>query len=82
MIKIEVTNNERVVHFGPNKEKSFLVQEAYAHLPGAKYPARVEVSPPKGGAKYAPGVYTFGPDSFYVDQYGKLALGLKLVKAG
>lgn len=76
MLKIEVTGNNRQIT--TKQGATFMAQEAYAHIPGQKYPSRIEVLPPKGQQPYAAGVYTFGPDSFYVDGYNKLALGLKL----
>ena len=75
MIRIEVTSAVRQITW---KEGAFNVQEAFAFLPGAKYPTRIEVTPPKGQQQYAPGLYTFDAFSLYVDRFGKLALGLKL----
>ena len=76
MIKIEVTGNNRNVTTKTGVQ--FVAQEAYAHIPGQKYPSRIELLPPKGQQPYPAGAYTFGPDSFYVDGYNKLSLGLKL----
>lgn len=80
MFRIEITGNNRTVNYTDKKNHaaSFTVQEAYAHLPGAKYPARIEVMPPKGGAPYIPGDYGFDATSIYVDQHNKLSLSLKL----
>lgn len=78
MIAVEITGKNRTINLKDGR--SFQAQEAYAVLPGQKYPARIEVLPPKGQAPYEPGEYTIGPDSFYVNQYGSLALAPKLVR--
>jgi len=79
MFKIEVTGNNRSIQ--TKGGQSFVSQEAYAHIPGRQYPERIELLPPKGQQPYAAGAYTFGPDSFYVGQFNKLELSLKLKPA-
>jgi hypothetical protein len=82
MLKIEVTPEVRTVTWAakPGRDAgSMQVQVAYAHVPGQKYPQRIEVMPKRGDPVYPPGDYTFDSSSFYVDQHGKLAFGLKLV---
>lgn len=77
MFPIEITGNNRQIN-----TKAGLVltaQEAYAHIPGRAYPERIELLAPKGGSPYPKGRYSFGPESFYVGQFNKLELGLKLV---
>lgn len=76
MFKIEVTGVNRNVT--TKSGQTFVSQEAFAHIPGKKYPERIELLPPKGAQPYAPGAYTFGPESFYVGQFSKLELALKL----
>jgi len=76
MFKIEVTGTNRSIKTKSGQE--FVSQEAFAHIPGGKYPQRIEVLPPKGQQVYAPGLYSFDADSFYVGQFNKLELALKL----
>lgn len=79
MLKIEVVK-QYVKHVtgskGENAGKKFdiAMMEAYAHLPGEKYPIRCDFALAKDQAPFAPGPYLLGPGSFYVDNYGALAL--------
>lgn len=61
---------------GENAGKQFQIPmvEAYAHLPGERYPIKVDYSLGKGDAAPVAGTYMLGPKSFYVDQYGALQL--------
>lgn len=81
MLKIEVTEELRVIKFRDKKTgepRSFSVQVAYAHIPGEKYPSKIEVEPPKGEAAYAPGMYQLAPESIYVRD-GRLAISPRLL---
>lgn len=82
MIKIEVTDVVRRVNWTDKKtgeRQHFDVQEAWAHIPGDKYPTKIEISPERGNAPYKPGVYALDPNSVCIvtDQFGKSKLGLK-----
>ena len=78
MFKFEVTAN---VVSGTYKSKKsgelvpYRDQEAYIHLPGAKYPqqARIRLRPQQ--APYVEGSYILSPKSFSVGAYGDLQLG-------
>lgn len=75
-MKIEVTGENRTVPYVDKKtgeQRSFVVQTAYVHIPGDKYPAKIELSPKRGESAYAPGEYVLASSSFYVDN-GKLKL--------
>lgn len=79
MLKIEVSRGytkEVTGTKGDNAGKQFKIPmvEAYAHLPGEKYPVKIDYSLQKGENAPNPGLYILGPESFYVDQYGALAL--------
>lgn len=79
MLKIEVGNSyiKNVTGSkGDNAGKQFQIPmvEAYAHLPGERYPVKCDYSLSKGENAPKPGQYLIGPGSFYVDQYGALAI--------
>jgi hypothetical protein len=81
VIKIEVTEETRTIPFADKKtgeRKSFVVQTAWAHCPGDKYPIKVELSPPKGEAAYSAGTYVLAPESITVAD-GKLVVRPKLL---
>lgn len=82
MIKIEVTAEQKSIGYTDKKtgeRKSFVKQTAWAHVPGDKYPTKIEVSPPKGEAPYAEGVYLLAPESICVvtDENGNARLGVR-----
>lgn len=81
MIKIEVTEEARVVKWNDKKTgepKSMMVQTAWAHVIGDKYPSKIEVMPPRGEAAYPAGVYIMAPESVTVVD-GKLVVRPKLL---
>lgn len=60
--------------------RQFVEQEAYAYTsdkfgnPHA-YPTRITIDAQPNGQPYPVGFYTIADPSYYVDKYGKLALG-------
>lgn len=79
MIKIEVTDEVREIKWTKNGErKQMLAQVCYAHIPGDKYPTKIEVLPAKGEPPYAAGVYVLAPESITV-QDGRLTVRPKLL---
>lgn len=81
MIRIEVTG--KVNEFSSRKTGTvYRLQEAYAHIPGQKYPQRFEFFVPKvdGVEKVLDaGFYQPSPESFYVRE-GRLEFSPRLVK--
>lgn len=80
-MKIEVTEEVREVKWTDKKtgeRRSMVVQTAWAHVPGDKYPSKIEVMPPKDQGPYAAGAYVMAPESVVVVD-GKLAIRLKLL---
>lgn len=82
MIKIEVTADVRTIKWTDKKtgeQRSMFSQTAWAHVPGDKYPTKIEVIAPKGEAAYAEGVYILAPESICVvtDENGRARLGIK-----
>lgn len=81
MVKIEVTEESRQVRWTDKKsgeQKSMVVQTAWAHIPGDKYPTKIEVMPPKNEPPYTAGVYVLAPESIVVSE-GKLVVRPKLL---
>jgi hypothetical protein len=74
MLKIEVVKSytKDVTKKATGEVFHIPMVETYAHLPGEKYPIKVEFSVGKGENAPAPGTYMLGPKSLYVDQYGQL----------
>lgn len=85
MLKIEVKDTQTRQKAGTSKRSgkgySFKEQSAWAHLPGKPYPVEVVLTLNDGDAPHAPGVYALGPESFYVDGFGSLAVKPRLIKA-
>jgi hypothetical protein len=85
MIRIEVKDTVTRQKQGTGKRSgkaySFKEQSAWAHLPGKAYPVEVTLTLNDNDAPHAPGNYTLGGDSFYVDGFGALAVKPRLVKA-
>lgn len=84
MIRIEITSsdvNPRTVHSKKTGEIfNFIEQQAYLHLGNEPYPQRGRVTLPKGQTVgYAPGFYTPGPKSLYVNKYGQLEIRLSVL---
>lgn len=80
-MKIEVTEETRDVRWTDKKtgeRRSMVVQTAWAHVPGDKYPSKIEVTPPRDSPPYAAGLYVMAPESVVVVD-GKLAIRLKLL---
>lgn len=82
MIKIEVTADVRTIKFADKKtgeQRAMFVQTAWAHVPGDKYPSKIEVIAPKGEAAYAEGVYVLAPESIVVtsDENGRSRLTIR-----
>lgn len=79
MLKIEVTGSY-VKHVtgskGANAGKQFDIPmvRAFVYLPGEKYPTKCDYSVAKGQQAPAEGMYMLGPESFYVDEYGRIAI--------
>lgn len=79
MLKIEVTGGY-VKHVtgskGANAGKEFNIPmvRAFVYLPGEKYPTKCDYSVAKGQTPPNEGMYLLGPDSFYVDEYGRIAV--------
>lgn len=79
-MKIEVTEEVRQVKWEKGgKKESMTVQVAWAHVPGDKYPTKIEVVPPRGEAAYAAGNYVLAPESVCIvtDSFGKAKLGIR-----
>ncbi len=86
-IKIEVSSDVVETRSGisarNNKPYSMREQEAYAHTVDrdgviSKYPQKIKVTLRDNQPPYAPGFYTVAPESFYVDRFDSLSLGLVL----
>ena len=86
-IKIEVSTDAVITRSGisarTNKPYSIREQEAYAHTVDrdgviSKYPQRIKITLGDNQAPYPPGLYTVAPESFYVDRFDSLSLGLVL----
>jgi hypothetical protein len=86
-IKIEVSSDTVETRSGVSaktgKPYSMREQEAYAHTVNrdgviSKYPQRIKITLGDKQAPYSPGFYTVGPESFYVDRFASLSLGLVL----
>jgi hypothetical protein len=88
MLKVEVKEakvfSRDVTRKRDGKVFHFRVQAGYAHIPGKPYPVEFEIGLGTEQEPYAPGFYTVGSESLYVDRYGQLNLGrlvLEPVKA-
>lgn len=86
-IEVKSTNLERraVTQRSTGKQFTFDEQEAWAHTVDQQgtphpYPQRIRITLPKGQADaYPVGDYTLHPASFYVGNYGDLAMAVRLV---
>jgi hypothetical protein len=80
MLKIEVSSEVQSREVSPEGKKPFVVyyQDAWAWIPGNKYPQRIElrVSDPHSGFKQA--AYQLGAESFRVGRFGSLELSREL----
>ena len=79
MLKIEVSGSyiKNVPGCkGDNAGKQFQIPkvDSYAHLADERYPVRCDYSLSKGQNAPAAGTYFVGPKSFYVNEYGQLAV--------
>lgn len=86
-MKIEVKNTAVITRqitpsTGKNagKQVTFYEQEAWAHLCNKDgtphpYPSRTLIGLENPEAPIKPGMYTLGDSCFFVDRFGKLALG-------
>ncbi|MDO9449342.1 MAG: single-stranded DNA-binding protein [Rugosibacter sp.] len=86
-IKIEVSSAEVLTKSGiaakTGKPYTIREQEAYAHTVSQdgtpqKYPSRIKVMLKDNQQPYAPGFYTIAPESFFVDRFDSLDIGLIL----
>lgn len=86
-IKIEVSSTAIKTKSGvstrTNKPYSIREQEAYAYSVDRdgnphKYPQQIKITLGDDQAPYTPGNYTIAPESFFVDRFGSLSLGLIL----
>lgn len=86
-IKIEISKDTVETRSGisakTGKPYSMREQEAYAHTVGrdghpAKYPQRIKITLQDNQVAYPVGLYTVAPESFYVDRFDSLTLGLVL----
>lgn len=84
MLTIEVKSTETRQKSGTGKKSgkaySFKEQAAYAHLAGKPYPVEISLTLNDNDAPHAPGKYSLGADSFYVDPFGSLAVKPRLLK--
>jgi hypothetical protein len=80
-VKDTVTRQKAGTGKRSGKAYSFKEQSAYVHLAGKPYPVEVTLTLNDNDVPHAPGNYTLGPDSFYVDPFGSLAVKPRLVKA-
>lgn len=87
MIKIEVASAEVFTKSGiaakSGKPYTIREQEAFAYVVDRngnpqKYPAKIRINLNDDQAPYAVGNYQIAPESFYVDRFGGLTLGLIL----
>lgn len=84
MVKIEIDSTEIDVFSGTSnrtgKPFSMRKQAAWVHLPGDRYPTRIEMTLDDDSQAYPKGEYKLGPRSLFVDRFGRLSLGrLELV---
>jgi hypothetical protein len=85
-IRIEIKTTELARREVPSKGRTFtfLEQEAWAHTmdkagQANPYPEKIRVTLPRGQeTPYPAGDYTLHPASFYVGQYGDLAMSPRL----
>lgn len=77
-LKVEVFENVRQYSFAGEggKQVSGGKQEAYVHIPGARFPVRNDVSLAQGVPPLRPGIYMTGADCFAVRD-GKIVVTLK-----
>ena len=86
MLKIEVTGSY-VKHVtcskGANAGKQFDIPivRAFVWLPGERYPTKCDYSVAKGQQAPTEGFYVLQPESFYVDEYGRIGVKQSLVLA-
>lgn len=86
-LKLEIFDGFRTYAFKDGeKNVEGAKQEAYLHVPGARYPQRLDISLPKGQPPLLAGNYVLGPTS-YVVKDGALVVkpkagDLKPMKAG
>lgn len=75
-MKIEIASEQVDARSIEGKRGQFTLyeQEAYAHLPGRRYPERFVITLPKerNGKPYAVGQYTLASESFYVGRFNQL----------
>lgn len=77
MFKLEVTSNVQAGSYKSKKSGELVQyrdQEAYIHLPGAKYPQGMRIRLKPQQAAFAEGVYVLSPKSFSVGSFGDLQL--------
>lgn len=86
-IKIEVSSDTVITRSGisarTGKPYSMREQEGYAHTVGrdgqpSKYPQLIKITLGDNQSPYPAGLYTVSPESFYVDRFNALSLGLVL----
>jgi len=77
----EVTTQQGTVKNGARagQQYSLRKQQAFCHIEGQKYPSPFTLVLPDDVQVYQPGLYNLQESSFYVDKYGQLALGSRLV---
>ncbi len=82
-IQIEIESSEVVIKSGNSaktgKPYQIREQKAYVTLPGQKYPQNIKVTLDDNAQPYAPGLYTVGPDSFFVGRFEDLQMRPRLV---
>lgn len=86
-IKIEISSTEVLIKSGvaakSGKPYTIREQEAYAHTVSQdgspqRYPSRIKVMLKDNQPPYPAGMYTVAPESFFVDRFDSLDLGLIL----
>lgn len=82
-IQVEIESTEVIIKSGNSAKtgKPYQIREqrAYVTLPGQKYPQNIKVTLDDNSAPYPPGIYTVGPDSFFVGRFEDLQMRLRLV---
>lgn len=86
-VKIEISTTEVKTKSGvaarTGKPYTIREQEAYAYTVDpagqpSRYPSRIKINLRDDQPAYSPGMYYVAPESFFVDKYDNLSLGLIL----
>lgn len=86
-VKVEIESSQTRYVSGESKRTgkryAFSTQEGFVHIPGNKYPQKIEFVIPDemDGKGYPPGIYRLADDSIYVDRNNKLAINVRLESA-